>query len=79
MSGMTMAESNWGQRLNFGDVGHLLIEAAKGLILVDMVCHMINEIFEVREGALEVGTSCRDVLQGGSAVQFVHYIYELKG
>ncbi len=65
--------------MNLCDVGHLLIEAAKGLIVVDMVCQMINESFEVCEGALEVGSNCCDVLQGGSAVQFVHYIYELKG
>jgi hypothetical protein len=56
------------QGLNLGDVGHLLIEAAKGLIVVDVVCHMVNEIFEVREGALEIGFNCRDVLQRGSAV-----------
>ncbi len=28
--------------LNFGGVDHLLIEAAKGLIVVNVVCHMIN-------------------------------------
>ncbi len=65
--------------LNLGDVDHLLIEAAKGLIVVDVVRYVINKVFEVREGVLEVGFSCRDVLQGGSAVQFMHYFDELEG
>ena len=47
--------------------------------MVDVVRYVINKVFEVREGVLEVGFSCRDVLQGGSAVQFMHYFDELEG
>ncbi len=48
--------------LGFSDVGHLLIETAKGLIVIAVVCHMVDEVFEVRERALEIGFYCRDVL-----------------
>ena len=54
--------------LDLGDVGDLLIEAAEGLVVIDVIRDVVHKIFEVHERALEIGFDCGDVLQGGSAV-----------
>ncbi len=54
--------------MDLGDVGDLLIEAAEGLVVIDVICDVVHEIFEVYERALEIGLDCGDVLQRGSAV-----------
>ncbi len=50
------------ERLNFGDVGYLLVKAPKGFIVVDVVGNVIEKVFEVVEGAFEVGFHSGDVL-----------------
>ncbi len=47
--------------------------------MIDVICDVVHEIFEVHERAFEIGFDCGDVLQGGSAVEFVHYFDKLKG
>ena len=48
--------------MNFCDVGHLLIEASKGFIMVDVVSNVIEKVFGVVKGAFEVGFHGGDVL-----------------
>jgi hypothetical protein len=41
--------------LNLGDVGAGLIEAREGFVVVDVLCDVIWEIFEVLKRSLEIG------------------------
>ena len=50
------------ERLNFCDVRYLLVETSEGLIMVDVVGNVVEKVFEVVEGAFEVGFHSDDVL-----------------
>ena len=50
------------ERLNFGDVRYLLVETSEGLIMVDVVGNVVKKVFEVVEGAFEVGFHSGNVL-----------------
>ncbi len=50
------------ERLNFSDGRYLLVETSKGFIMIDVIGNVIEKIFEVVEGALEVGFYSGDVL-----------------
>ena len=50
------------ERLNFGDVRYLLVETSKGFIMIDVIGNVIEKVFEVVEGAFEVGFHSGDVL-----------------
>ena len=50
------------ERLNFGDVEYLLVGTSKGFIMIDVIGNVIEKVFEVVEGAFEVGFHSGDVL-----------------
>jgi hypothetical protein len=64
--------------LDLGDVGDLMIEAAEGLVVIDVIRDVVHEVFEVQERAREVVFDCGDILQSGSAVETVHDFDQLK-
>ncbi len=41
--------------MNLGDVGAGLIEAREEFVVVDVLCDVIREIFEVLKRSLEIG------------------------